>query len=215
MNVSSTTESTTGAADFGIGGNAGTARLTGFVDAVWGTIIEVVFDGAVPPLAAAMQCAMGNDGETVSAIVHSHLGGSTVRAIAMESTRGLRRGGRVESDGQPLSVPVGEHLLGRVIDLHGHPIDGGPEFNHHERRPIHRKPPSPGERRASGGLYATGLKVIDLFCPFTHGGRAAVFGGDGVGKTVVLTEFIHNAIQQFHGITVFAGIGERSREGLE
>jgi F-type H+-transporting ATPase subunit beta len=110
---------------------------------------------------------------------------------------------------------VGEHLLGRVIDLHGRPIDGGPAFNHHEQQSVHRNPPGPGQRRSSSEIYATGIKVIDLFCPFTHGGRAAVFGGAGVGKTVVLTEFIHNAIEQFQGVTVFAGIGERSREGLE
>ena len=191
------------------------APLLGVVDAVRGTIVDVVFENAIPPLAASMRCFMENDGEAISAVVHSHLGGSTVRAIAIESTRGLRRGSHVESDGQPLSVPVGEHLLGRVIDLHGRPIDGGPDFNHTERRSIHGAPPSPGERRAGGEIYPTGIKVIDLFCPFTHGGRAAVFGGAGVGKTVVLTEFIHNAIQQFQGVTVFAGIGERSREGLE
>jgi F-type H+-transporting ATPase subunit beta len=194
---------------------SGAPTMVGRVDAVRGTIVDVVFENRIPSLSAAMQCRLGDDGETVTAVVHSHLSGSTVRAIAIESTRGLRRGSRVESIGQPLLVPVGEHLLGRVIDLRGRPLDDGPEFDHVERRSIHRAPPGPGERRASGEIYPTGIKVIDLFCPFTHGGRAAVFGGAGVGKTVVLTEFIHNAIEQFQGVTVFAGIGERSREGLE
>lgn len=191
------------------------ASMMGRIDAVRGTIVDIVFDNRVPPLAAAVQCSKENAGEAVTAVVHSHLNGSSVRAIAIESTRGLRRGCRVESDGLPLLVPVGEDLLGRVIDLHGRPIDGGPEFNHTERRSIHRDPPSPSEQRSSSEIYPTGIKVIDLFCPFTRGGRAAVFGGAGVGKTVVLTEFIHNAIEQFQGVTVFAGIGERSREGLE
>ncbi len=191
------------------------AMMFGRVDAVRGTIVDVEFENRLPPLAAAMRCSSHDGGQAVTAVVHSHLDSSAVRAIAIESTRGLRRGARVECEGRPLSIPVGEHLLGRVIDLHGRAIDGGPDFNHSEQWPVHRKPPGPGERRASGEIYPTGIKVIDLFCPFTHGGRAAVFGGAGVGKTVVLTEFIHNSIEQFQGVTVFAGIGERSREGLE
>jgi F-type H+-transporting ATPase subunit beta len=194
---------------------ASSTRMIGRVDAVRGTIVDVVFENSMPPLAAAMQCSAEGLGEVITAVVHSHLSGSVVRAIAIESTRGLRRGCRVQCDGLPLRVPVGEHLLGRVIDLHGRPIDGGPSFNHSQLRSVHRDPPSPGQRRSSNEIYPTGIKVIDLFCPFTHGGRAAVFGGAGVGKTVVLTEFIHNSIDQFHGVTVFAGIGERSREGLE
>jgi len=110
---------------------------------------------------------------------------------------------------------VGSALLGRVIDLHGRPIDGGAAFDTMPRASIHRPPPGPAERRPGGALYPTGIKVIDFFCPFTYGGRAAVFGGAGVGKTVVLMEFIHNAVEHLQGVTVFAGIGERSREGLE
>ena len=189
--------------------------MMGRVDAVRGTIVDVVFENRVPALAAALQCSIGRQGQTVTAVVHSHLDSSAVRAIAIESTRGLRRGAKVQCDGRPLEIPVGKHLLGRVIDLHGRPIDGGSDFDQSQRWPVHREPPGPGARRPSGEIYPTGIKVIDLFCPFTHGGRAAVFGGAGVGKTVVLTEFIHNAIEQFQGVTVFAGIGERSREGLE
>jgi F-type H+-transporting ATPase subunit beta len=102
-----------------------------------------------------------------------------------------------------------------VVDLGGRPLDGGPPLDGSERRPIRRGPPPPSQRRGAGGLYETGIKVVDLFCPIVHGGRAAVFGGAGVGKTVVLTEFIHNAVETLEGVAVFAGIGERSREGLE
>jgi F-type H+-transporting ATPase subunit beta len=110
---------------------------------------------------------------------------------------------------------VGNALLGRVIDLRGRPLDGGAELNLPDSLPLHRPPPTPSERRLSSAIYPTGIKIIDLFCPFTYGGRVAVFGGAGVGKTVVLTEFIHNAVDRHQGVAVFAGIGERSREGLE
>jgi F-type H+-transporting ATPase subunit beta len=113
------------------------------------------------------------------------------------------------------TLPLGTALLGRVIDLHGRPLDGEPPFHDVQPASIHRPPPGPAERRPSGELYPAGIKVIDFFCPFTYGGRAAVFGGAGVGKTVVLMEFIHNAVEHLQGVTVFAGIGERSREGLE
>jgi F-type H+-transporting ATPase subunit beta len=102
-----------------------------------------------------------------------------------------------------------------VIDVHGRPLDGGPALEGPLRAPLRRAPPSPAQRRASGDVYETGIKVVDFFCPIVHGGRAAVFGGAGVGKTVVLTEFIHNAVESLEGVAVFAGIGERSREGLE
>ncbi|HEX4996782.1 MAG TPA: F0F1 ATP synthase subunit beta [Terriglobia bacterium] len=132
----------------------------------------------------------------------------------------VRRGGCgagdiAESDGAPLTIPVGKELLGRVIDLAGNPLDGGEGFAGLHRASIHRIPPDTSARRPSGEIYPTGIKVIDLFCPFTYGGRAAVFGGAGVGKTIILTEFIHNAVERLKGVTVFAGIGERSREGLE
>jgi len=188
--------------------------LRGCVVAVRGTVLEVDFDGSSPPLAAALRCHLAGD-RWITAVVHAHIGGARVRAFALESTRGLRRGAPVESDGEPLSMPVGRELLGRVIDLHGRPLDGGPSLDGTARRPISAPPPAPGRRRAWGEVYETGIKAIDLFCPFLHGGRAAVFGGAGVGKTVVLTEFIHNAVEGMRGAAVFAGIGERSREGLE
>lgn len=168
--------------------------IRGRVAAVRGTVLEVDIDGAIPPLTTALECRL-SDGASVTAVVQAHLGASRVRAIAIDSTRTLKRGARVYGDGLPLTVPVGRGLLGRVVDLHGHAIDGGPPIAADARRPLHRPPPPPGERRPWTEVYETGIKVIDLFCPFLRGGRAAVFGGAGVGKTVVLTEFIHNAVE--------------------
>ncbi len=189
-------------------------RLQGQVVAVRGTVIDVLFDDVVPPIDAALECRLNHTG-LITAVVHSHLGGSAVRAISIDSTRGLDRGARVESDGRPLEVPVGNELIGRVIDLRGRPLDGLPELSFAQTLPLRRPPPPPSARRGLGEIYPTGMKVVDLFCPFTHGGRVAVFGGAGVGKTVVLTEFIHNAVANLKGVAVFAGIGERSREGRE
>lgn len=188
--------------------------IIGRVSAVRGTILEVDVQGAMPPMSAALTCHLP-DGGTITAVVHAHIGAGRVRAIALDSTRRLRRGSEVRSTLEPLTVPVGPGLLGRVVDLHGNPLDGGPPIVAAARRPLRRPPPPPGMRRPWTKVYETGIKVIDLFCPFLRGGRAAVFGGAGVGKTIVLTEFIHNAVEQFHGVAVFAGIGERSREGLE
>lgn len=188
--------------------------LKGRVVAIRGTVVDVEFEGAAPPLASAVRCQLGN-GDWLTGVVQSLIGGSIVRAIAIESTRGLCRDDRVECDGQPLTIPVGEELLGRVIDLRGRPIDGGGDFKNVRYVTVHRTPPGMANRRPGGDLYPTGIKVIDLFSPFTYGGRAAVFGGAGVGKTVILMEFIHNAIEGLKGVTVFAGIGGRSREGLD
>jgi len=190
------------------------ALMRGKVTAVRATVVDAWFENAVPPIDAALDCELDQDG-SVTAVVQSHLGGSSVRAIATDSTRGMRRGARVTCQGLPLRIPVGKQLVGRVINLRGRPLDGGPELSWEEALPLYRPPPPPSACRGSGDVYPTGIKVIDLFCPFTHGGRVAVFGGAGVGKTVVLTEFIHNAIAHLKGIAVFAGIGERSREGLE
>ncbi|HVP30270.1 MAG TPA: F0F1 ATP synthase subunit beta [Myxococcota bacterium] len=189
-------------------------ELSGSVLSVRGTVIEARFEGALPGIRSRMHCET-TDGRSVAGEIYGHASPRTARAIAIDSTRGLRRGDRVVSDGRPLDVPVGPELLGRVIDLHGRPLDGGPPLDGATRRAIRQPPPAASERRGSREIYATGIKVVDLFCPILHGGRAAVFGGAGVGKTVVLTEFIHNAVETLQGVAVFAGIGERSREGLE
>jgi F-type H+-transporting ATPase subunit beta len=188
--------------------------LRGEVTSIRGTVVEMRFEGMLPAIGSGVVCRPEGRAP-VTGEVYGHNDASIVRAIAIDSTRGLRRGAPVESDGEPLRVPVGPELLGRVIDLHGRALDGGPPLNGQMRAPLRRPPPSAGSRRASGRVCETGIKVIDLFCPMVHGGRAAVFGGAGVGKTVVLTEFIHNAVESLAGVAVFAGIGERSREGLE
>jgi F-type H+-transporting ATPase subunit beta len=186
----------------------------GRVREIRGTVIDVELSIAPPPVGTALCCASAG-GSRVTAAVHAHRGLSTVRAIAIDSTRGLAEGAPVWVEPGPLTVPVGEELLGRVIDLRGEPLDGGPPLDGATRLPIHRAPPDASARRPWSEVYETGIKVIDLFCPVLRGGRAAVFGGAGVGKTIILTEFIHNAIESLRGVAVFAGIGERSREGLE
>ena len=188
--------------------------LTGRVVSVQGTVVEVCFDGRLPDIGVGIVCRTGG-GAAVTGEIYAHSDPRTARVIAIESTRGLRRGDRVESDGCLLEVPVGPELLGRVIDLHGRPLDGGPPLDGAERRPVRSRRPRVSRRRPLGELYPTGIKVVDFFCPMVQGSRAGVFGGAGVGKTVVLTEFIHNAVGTLRGIAIFAGIGERSREGLE
>ncbi|MEX1363992.1 MAG: F0F1 ATP synthase subunit beta, partial [Nannocystaceae bacterium] len=188
--------------------------LCGKVVAIRGTVLDVELQGALPPQTAQMWCELSPT-RTIAAVVHTHLDGARVRAIALEPTRGLQRGARVWADDAPMKVSVGRQLLGRVVDLQGRPLDGGAPLHTTATRPVHCAPPPASERRPWGEVYQTGIKAIDLFCPFLHGGRAAVFGGAGVGKTIVLTELIHNTIEDLHGVAVFAGIGERSREGLE
>lgn len=187
--------------------------IIGRIAAVRGTVLDVDVEGSLPPLNAALRCGTGD--RLLTAVVQAHLGATRVRAIAADPTRGLRRGAEVRSNGRPLTIPVGPGLLGRVVDLHGQPLDGGPPITATAHRPLRRVSPPPAERRPWGDVYETGIKVIDLFCPFLRGGKAAVFGGAGVGKTVILTEFIHNAVADLRGAAVFAGVGERSREGLE
>ncbi|MEZ5583361.1 MAG: F0F1 ATP synthase subunit beta [Candidatus Competibacteraceae bacterium] len=191
-----------------------TTPMHGQITAVRGTVLDAWFENGLPPIDAALNCEL-DGAESVTAVVHSHLDNSSVRAIATGSTRGMRRGASVVCHGSALRIPVGAQLIGRVIDLLGRPLDGGAALSWDEALPLYRSPPPSSVCVGLGDIYPTGIKVIDLFCPFTHGGRVAVFGGAGVGKTVVLTEFIHNAVANLEGIAVFAGIGERSREGLE
>jgi len=186
----------------------------GHVSAIRGTVVDVVFEDGSPAIAAAIRCQAGS-AQWITAVVQAQLDRATVRTIALEPTRGMRRGSPAEWDGQPLSIPTGRSLLGRVVDLQGRAIDGGPILLDTTATPVHQNPPGPQQRRAGTEIYPTGIKVIDLLCPFLAGGRAAVFGGAGVGKTIVLTEFIHNMVERLKGVAVFAGIGERSREGLE
>jgi F-type H+-transporting ATPase subunit beta len=188
--------------------------LRGQVLAVRGTIVDVGFPDGLPPLASGVRCRLDAD-RWITCVVEMQLDSATVRTIALDPSRGLRRKSAAESDGLPLSVPTGDGLLGRVIDLQGRPLDLGPPLTDTASTPINRPPPGSRRRLAGTETYRTGIKVIDLLCPFLTGGRAAVFGGAGVGKTIILTEFIHNMVEDLKGVAVFAGIGERSREGLE
>ena len=145
--------------------------------------------------------------------VQQHLGGGRVRAIALGSTQGLRRGMEVVDTGSALTVPVGKETLGRVFNLLGKPVDGGPDIKVREKRPIHRKPPKFTDLTAKSEMFETGIKVVDLLCPFVKGGKTGLFGGAGVGKTVLIQELIARIATEHGGYSVFAGVGERTREG--
>ena len=142
-----------------------------------------------------------------------HLGDSTIRAIAMDSTDGLKRGHKVVDTGEPISVPVGENVLGRMFDVLGEPIDDKPAPEVEKRLPIHREAPKQEDLTTSAEMLVNGLKVVDLMEPYTKGGKTGLFGGAGVGKTVLIQELIHNIATEHGGYSVFAGVGERTREG--
>jgi F-type H+/Na+-transporting ATPase subunit beta len=188
----------------------------GRVTAVRGAVLDVAFDGeALPPIDEALLIAP-DQGTPIIAEVQSHLDEATVRAIALHSTAGLRRGVRAHATGGPLKVPVGDAVLGRLLDLTGAVGDKGePLPADVARRPIHRSPPSIAAQSGATEIFSTGIKVIDLLTPLAQGGKAAMFGGAGVGKTVLVMELIHAMVERYKGISVFTGVGERSREGHE
>ncbi|MDE2087771.1 MAG: F0F1 ATP synthase subunit beta [Xanthomonadaceae bacterium] len=188
----------------------------GRVTAVRGAVLDVCF--AQPPLPAVGEAlfVLRDDGTPLLVEVTSQLSTTDVRAIALQSTEGIARGLRVQAPGQPLQVPVGPAVLGRLLDVTGQPGDDGTALPASvPRRPIHRPPPPLAAQSGSSTLFATGLKVIDLLTPLVQGGKAAMFGGAGVGKTVLVMELIHAMVERYQGISVFAGVGERSREGHE
>jgi F-type H+-transporting ATPase subunit beta len=188
----------------------------GRVSAVRGAVLDVVFDeGPLPDLEDALSIVR-DDGTRLTAEVEAHLGATTARALALQSTAGLRRGARVESHGKPLDVPVGDAVLGRLLDVSGTAHDGGAPLDADApRRPIHRAPPPLAALRGTTDIFRTGIKALDLLAPLAQGGKAAMFGGAGVGKTVLVMELIHAMVERYQGISVFAGVGERSREGHE
>ncbi|MFM0311847.1 F0F1 ATP synthase subunit beta [Paraburkholderia sp. RL17-383-BIF-A] len=192
-----------------------TAR-DGSVVAVRGAIVDVRFDGdSLPPVGDAL-VVMPDDLAPVLAEVQAHLSETMVRALALQTTAGLRRGTRVRASGGPIEAPVGEAVLGRLLDVTGATRDDGPALPAQiERRPIHRAAPPLALLKGTSTLFSTGIKVIDLLAPLAQGGKAAMFGGAGVGKTVLVMELIHAMVERYEGISVFAGVGERSREGHE
>jgi F-type H+-transporting ATPase subunit beta len=188
----------------------------GVVHAVRGAVVDVVFAGSdLPPIDSAM---VVNWDRTTDLIleVHSHLDQNTVRAVAFQSTAGLARGVPVQASGAPVSVPVGDAVLGRLLDVVGRPQDDGPALPEDTpRRSIHALPPLLKSQTSATDVFETGIKVIDLLTPMAQGGKAAMFGGAGVGKTVLVMELIRAMVEKYEGISVFAGVGERSREGHE
>ena len=177
-----------------------------------GPVVDVEFTGELPSIYEALNVTRP-DGRILVAEVHQHLGGGRVRAVAMDSTDGLRRGLEVEATGAPISVPVGEETLGRMFNVLGEAIDGKGEAMTKTKRSIHRKAPAFDQQSTEAEVFETGIKAIDLICPFMKGGKVGLFGGAGVGKTVVIQELIRNIASEHGGYSVFAGVGERTREG--
>ncbi len=180
---------------------------------VIGSVFDAKFDlQDVPAVHNAIEITMPS-GKKLFGEVQQHLGDGKVRAIAMGSTLGLRRGLEVFDTGAPLTVPVGKETLGRVLNLLGEPVDDGGPIMTNVTRPIHRNPPKLSELSAKSEMFETGIKVVDLLCPFVRGGKTGLFGGAGVGKTVVIQELIARIATKHGGYSVFAGVGERTREG--
>ena len=184
----------------------------GMIKEIVGVVIDVAFEGDLPPIYNALE--VENTDPRLVLEVQQHLGENMVRCVAMDSTDGLVRGTAVVDTGGPITVPVGENVLGRLFNVIGDPIDGkGPVPNDTPRLPLHRDPPEHEEQVTSDQMLETGIKVMDLICPFARGGKLGLFGGAGVGKTVVLKELINNVASGHGGYSVFAGVGERTREG--
>ena len=188
----------------------------GKVVEVKGVVIDAVFAGSLPEIYNAVRITVpgqdGGPGRDLIAEVQQHLGDDRVRAVAMDSTDGLPRGVDVVDTGAPISVPVGKETLGRLWNVLGEPVDNGAPSTG-ERSPIHRDPPAFRDLSPKAEIFETGIKVIDLIAPFVRGGKIGLFGGAGLGKTVLIQELIHNVAEQHGGVSVFAGVGERTREG--
>ncbi|HVC22127.1 MAG TPA: F0F1 ATP synthase subunit beta [Candidatus Dormibacteraeota bacterium] len=188
------------------------APPTGAVLQVIGAVVDVAFGaGQLPLINDALE--VRRQGPRLVLEVQQHLGNEVARCIAMASTDGLRRGDPVVATGGPIEVPVGKEVLGRMFNVIGEPIDGGGPVKGKERLPIHRDPPTVADQETSTEILETGLKVIDLICPFAKGSKIGLFGGAGVGKTVIVMELIRNIAKEHAGFSVFAGVGERTREG--
>jgi F-type H+-transporting ATPase subunit beta len=187
----------------------------GIVEAIRGSVLEIGFPDALPAIRDALEID-GPAGQPVVAEVQSHEDARTVRAVALEATSGLRRGARARATGGPIAVPVGDAVLGRLLNVLGQATDGGPPIaGEVPRAPIHRASPPLVDQTGKREMLETGIKVIDLLAPLVRGGKAGMFGGAGVGKTVLVMELIRSTAEKQQGISVFAGIGERSREGEE
>ena len=183
----------------------------GTISQIIGVVVDVQFKEQMPGIYNALNVSHGD--KTIVLEVEQHIGGNTVRTIAMGPTDGLTRGMEVQDTGAPISVPVGPETLGRMYDVIGQPIDGKGASKHKKTYSIHRKAPSFERQSQKTEILETGIKVIDLLCPFLKGGKIGLFGGAGVGKTVIIQELIRNIAQEHGGYSMFAGVGERTREG--
>jgi F-type H+-transporting ATPase subunit beta len=188
-----------------------TTGVTGTITQVIGPIVDVYFEGAVPALQNALK--VEHDGRTLTLEVAQHIGGNRVRAIAMQDTAGITRGLAVHDTGAAISVPVGEKSLGRLMNVLGEVLDGKDAIIDAPTLPIHRTPPAFTEQATKTEVFETGIKSVDLLAPFIKGGKVGLFGGAGVGKTVLIQELIRNVATEHGGYSVFAGVGERVREG--
>ena len=187
------------------------AGKVGKITQVIGPVVDVEFDGHPPAIYSAL--TLENNGATITLEVEQHLGGGEVRTIAMSSTDGLVRGLPVKDTGAPISVPVGKETLGRIFNVTGDTLDSYEKIKTKQVAPIHRAAPTFAEQSTKTEILETGIKVVDLICPFLKGGKVGLFGGAGVGKTVIIMELIRNIASEHGGYSVFAGVGERSREG--
>ena len=183
----------------------------GQISQIIGPVVDVKFEGNMPAIFNALEVKLGES--TLTLEVQQQLAGNTVRTIAMSSTDGLQRGMEVVDTGRGISVPVGEATLGRMFNVLGEPIDGKEAPQSQEMYAIHRSAPALTEQSTKSEILETGIKVIDLICPILKGGKVGLFGGAGVGKTVLIQELINNIAKEHGGLSVFAGVGERTREG--
>ncbi|MCP4640335.1 MAG: F0F1 ATP synthase subunit beta [bacterium] len=185
----------------------------GLISQIIGPVVDVKFQpGQLPPIYGALKIEREN-GETIVLEVAQHLGENSVRAVAMDTTDGLVRGAEVADTGEFITVPVGDEILGRILNVVGDPVDEKGPVATAERWPIHRPAPEFDELETTSEIFETGIKVIDLLAPYSRGGKTGLFGGAGVGKTVLIMELIHNVATKHGGYSVFAGVGERTREG--
>ena len=187
------------------------SNKAGKVTQVLGAVVDVAFEGELPPILNALSTKVGDQDLILE--VAQHLGENTVRTIAMDATEGLQRGQEVQDNGDAISVPVGPETLGRIMNVIGEPIDERGPIESKKSLPIHRAAPDFVDQSTETEVLVTGIKVIDLLAPYSKGGKIGLFGGAGVGKTVLIMELINNVAKAHGGYSVFAGVGERTREG--
>ena len=190
---------------------AETHKNIGIIKQIIGVVVDVYFENKLPEIYHALE--VDNQGKKLILEVEQHTGSNLVRTIAMGSTDGLRRGDEALDTGAPISVPVGKETLGRIFNVLGENVDGGEQVETAKKYPIHRAAPAFTDQSIRVEILETGIKVIDLICPIVKGGKVGMFGGAGVGKTVIIQELIHNIASEHGGYSVFAGVGERTREG--